>query len=527
MPSLINAEKLNNFMTLGVQVGKGNKGTGYQRLDGSTTNQGKGVWTVRIKFPKQKQIMRTTGVKYSGGVDENGKKQATNIAFDIFSDFSEKASRGIDVTNINYIHKCAERYKRYMDEATVANEAAKSRGEQPFKKIIGGKSYWSNSIRNQAIGYWNNYLDGFILTLPKRNKTDPSPVLEQVDPRDLDTLDDYVISQSPKLAIETRLKVITEMRHFLYWAYEERIVDRVHPIRRPQRGGKTGARERMRKEITPDMYLEMVKYSRARYTGSDIPQSEKDYAYIFHLWFLIMANCGIRCPTGGVDHTLVRWEHLKKTNYKGQVQWTLERKEKGIPYEAIILPPAYEYWTALEKFYQSLGMTTKKGYVFTHPHNEYKTLRENVPLSDKDGNILRDENNKIQYKVVKHQDTNNFNIQQGAPIKSFKARFNTMCGMGEGGLGYNASGTKDNKVAQSERVSPTSLRAWFITQRLYSSDDIKIEFLARACGTSIGQIEARYLRLDMSKTYEYLSAGAYDAKGKEAKYDGVYYQGRK
>ena len=102
-----------------------------------------------------------------------------------------------------------------------------------------------------------------------------------------------------------------------------------------------------------------------------------------------------------------------------------------------------------------------------------------------------------------------------------------MCGKGEGGLGYNETGTQDNRVSQSERVSPTSLRAWFITQRLYSSDDVKIEFLARACGTSIGQIEARYLRLDMSRSYEYLSAGTYDAKGKTAQYENGYYIGRK
>jgi len=526
MPSLLHSEKLNNFMVLGVQVGKGNKGTGYKRLDGTATNPGLGVWTVRIKFPKQGAITRTTGVKYSGGEDVNGKRQASTIAFDIFSTFSEKAARGGDLNKINYIHICAENYKKHIDESVRINEAVSDKDAKP-RKIIGGKSFWTRKIASQAKGLWNNYLDGFLLTLPKRSKSDPSPILDQIDPRDLDKLDNYIVTQKPQLSIESRLKIITEMRHFLHWAYEERIVDRVHPIKRPERGGNQGARERMRKEITPDMYREMVDYSRKRYIGKDVPQSEKDYAYIFHLWFLIMANCGIRVPAGGVDTTLVRWEHLSKTNYKGQEQWTLKRKEKNIPYEAIILPPAYEYWTALEKFYQSLGMNTKKGYVFAHPHDEYKTLRTNVPITDIDGNLLRDENNKIQYKVVKTIDQDNLNLEKGAPIKSFKARFNTMCGKGEGGLGYNETGTQDNRVSQSERVSPTSLRAWFITQRLYSSDDVKIEFLARACGTSIGQIEARYLRLDMSRSYEYLSAGTYDAKGKTAQYENGYYIGRK
>lgn len=526
MPSLINSEKLNNYMVLGVQVGKLNKGTGYAKLDGTTTNKGLGVWTVRIKFPKQSAIVRTTGVKYSGGEDINGKREASRIAFDIFSTFSERAARGLDVARVNYIHICVENYKKYIDESVDLNEAVQGNGTKP-RKILGGKSFWTRKIASQAKGIWSNYLDEFLLTLPKRSKTDPSPILEQVDPRDLDTLDNFVVTKKPQLSIESRLKVITEMRHFLHWAYKERIIDRVHAIARPERGGNTGARERMRKEITPDMYREMVLYSRKRYMGNDIPQTEKDYAYIFHLWFLIMANCGIRVPSGGVDTTLVRWEHLKKTNYQGQEQWTLKRKEKNIPYEAIILPPAYEYWTALEKFYKSLGMQTKKGYVFAHPHTEYKTLRTNVPQYDDRGNLLRDENNKIIYKIKKTLDPDNLNKEKGAPIKSFKARFNTMCGTGEGGLGYNLSGTQDNRVSQSERVSPTSLRAWFITQRLYSSDDVKIEFLARACGTSIGQIEARYLRLDMSRSFDYLSAGAYDAQGKNAVYENGYYIGRK
>ena len=88
----------------------------------------------------------------------------------------------------------------------------------------------------------------------------------------------------------------------------------------------------------------------------------------------------------------------------------------------------------------------------------------------------------------------------------------------KGSLGINCESGRD--------VFTGSIRAWFITQRLYSHDDIKIELLARVVGSSIGQIEARYLRLDMNKSYEYLSAGAYDSKGKVARYKDGYYVGR-
>jgi len=492
MPTLHHQERLNEYLYLGVQIGPNVKGVGYGTAAGDRTNKGQGVWTVRVKFPKQGVVYRSTGIKYSPD-DSAGKRLASQKAFEIFSAYSDKASRGEDYTKINYISKVADNYFRYLDQSSVLNEAALARKETPPKRILGGKSHWTNEKKLLAIGYWKNYLSAFVKQLPKKHSKDSEAVIERIDPRELDRLDDWLVLNNPRLAIETRLKIITELRHFLHWCYEERLIDSVHSIRRPERGGNTGARQRMRKEITPDMYLEMVDYSRERYAGDDIPKSERGYAYIFHLWFLIMANCGIRVPTGGFDHTLVKWEHLHKNSYNGKEQWTLRRKEKLHDYDAIILEPAYQYWTELEHFYKSIGISTDKGYVFCHPHNEYLK-------------------NKITLK-----------LEKGAPIKSFKARWQRMCK----DLGYNESGTPDNRVAQSERVSPTSLRAWFITQRLYSRDDIKIELLARVCGTSIAQIEARYLRLDMSRSYEYLSAGAYDADGKEPVYKDGYYIGRK
>ena len=496
MPTLHHQDKLNDYLYLGVQIGKGVTGKGYKTGAGASTNKGQGVWTARIKFPKQAVVYRSTGIKYSPE-DEQGKRLAAQKAFTIFSTYSDKFSRGEDYTRVNYISNVSERYKAYVDKCSTENEVTLlTPNATPAHRILGGKTYWTDIKARSSLSLWKNYLDGFVKQLPKQHKQDPSPVIERIDPRELDKLDDWIVKRNPLLAIETRLKIITELRHFLHWCYHERYIDSVHQVRRPERGGVQGARARMRKEITPEMYREMVDYTRARYMEKDIDIGEKEYAYIFHLWFLIMSNCGIRVPTGGVDHTLVRWEHLKKTTFKGKEQWTLKRTEKLHTYEAIILEPSFVYWTALEKLYIKLGIDTTKGYVFCHPFDEYK-------------------NNKVD-----------LNLKKGAPIKSFKARWETMCG--QNGLGYNPASIQGQRTTQNQRVSPSSCRAWFITQRLYSSDDIKIELLARVCGTSIGQIEARYLRLDMARSYEYLSAGAYDARGKLPVYDDDgYYVGRK
>jgi integrase len=509
MPKMINTEKLNEYLSLGVQVGAGVKGTGYSTKTGTNTNVGRGVWTARIKFPRQNGIMRSTGIKYQPDNTQN-KAEATRKAFEIFTGFSEKHAQGINIANINYVSKTAERYLDHIEESTQINEEAIKNNLEPRKMIQGGKSSWNNKKLQQAKAYWHNYLFDFVKQLPKSSPRDAEAIMEKLDPRDLDKMDEFLLIANPKLAIETRLKIITEFRHFLYYCYDNRLIDYIHQIKRPHRGGNKGARQRMRKEITPNMYKQMVDYTRSRYMEKSIPQKEADYAYIFHLWFLIMANCGIRVPTSGQESTMVCWEHLKKTNWKGKEQWTLKRpSEKGHDYEAIILEPAYTYWTALEQFYQSKGINTNKGFVFVHPHTEDNSYSEKRLAKDK---TLGLEKGKTNY------------IQAGEPIKSFKKRWETMCK----DLGYNASGTMDDRVPQSERVSPTSLRAWFITQRLYSGEDVKIELLARATGTSIGQIEARYLRLDMKRSYDFLSAGAYDSEGKEAIYDERgYYIGRK
>ena len=83
-----------------------------------------------------------------------------------------------------------------------------------------------------------------------------------------------------------------------------------------------------------------------------------------------------------------------------------------------------------------------------------------------------------------------------------------------------ALGLAEKGTAQSERVSPSSLRAWFITSRLYADERVDILQLARATGTSVGQIEERYARLDTRRSYHFLSAGAYTSEG-TPKYENI------
>ena len=65
MPTLHHQERLNEYLYLGVQIGPHVKGVGYETAAGDRTNKGQGVWTVRVKFPKQGVVYRSTGIKYS------------------------------------------------------------------------------------------------------------------------------------------------------------------------------------------------------------------------------------------------------------------------------------------------------------------------------------------------------------------------------------------------------------------------------------------------------------------------------
>jgi hypothetical protein len=492
MPSLQHKERLNENLQIGVQVGIGTRGTGYADKDGNTRWQGKGVWTCEIKFPGEPAIFRTTKVKYDPATNSD-KQQAVRIAYEIFAGFSDRYGRGLSVSSVNYVHRLIDKYLEDAQEDLAENERLKREGLSPRKKIYGGRNYWTDANYKNAERHCRLYLYPFTKDKLPSIAREPAARIENVKKRDLDELDPYLQKNYPQLSIETRLKIITEMRHFLHWAYQNNYIEDVPSIARPHTGGVQGARQRMRKEITPDIYQEIIRYTRDKYLDETRSRYHRDYSYLFHLWILIMSNTGIRCPTGSNEHTLIRWEHYNPPKDGKDTATLFRPDEKGHEYHALIMPRALKYFESLKKFYKSKKMTTSSGYLFRHPHNQ------------RYGNSNRK--------------AGELKITKGAPIFAFKTQWNNMMK----DLALHEFGTKEHRVPQSERISPTSLRAWFITQRLYSDENVKIELLARCTGTSIGQIEARYLRLDMDRSYQYLTAGGYDDGGaKDVEVDGYY-----
>lgn len=480
MPALQFKERLNDNLSIGVQIGKGTKGTGYKDKDGTARWVGRGVWTCEIKFPGERAIYKTTKVKYEPE-SESSKQTAMREAYHIFSGYSDRYGRGLDVSSVNYVTRLLDIYLTHVEEDTATNERLIKDGFAPQKKMYGGWSFWTQRTSEYAEQMVRLYIRPFAKERLPRMKREAAARIENIKKRDWDELDSYVASKHPQLTIETRLKIITECRKFLNWCYQEQYIDDVPAIARPQRMGKKGARERMRKEITEETYMRIVDYTRDRYLDEEKSEFHRDYAFLFHCYILIMANTGIRPPSGRTEHTLIKWEHIHLPENEGDKPYLERPKEKTAPpYEAMIMQRGVRYIRWLKEFYEARGIKCKKGFLFRHPHNTYYG-----PNSPKKGEIK---------------------IKKGDKLASFRTQWVNMCQK----LDLHEFGTKEHPVPQSERISPSSLRAFYITQRLYADKNMRIDLLAEHTGTSIDQIQKRYARMDMAKSYDYLSAGGYD-----------------
>ena len=477
MPTLLHKEKLTANLYIGVQVGKG-----------TVDIDNNGVWTARIKFPGQAAKFKTTRVKYGGGNSEL-KKQAIRIAYELLSPETETVARGGNIHSRNYATYLLDLFR---DDITAKADDNDRFGET--HEVLGGRGLWNRRRLVKALNQIN-YLYGFFKSLEPISASNGQSTARQIETitnKDFDKLDRWLQENQKQLNVESRLHVITELRHFLHWCYDKDYIKSVPSIKRPSRGGVRGARARMRREIEPDDYRRMIKHTRDKYLEeSDIFEGYREYQYLFHLWILILANTGIRPPTSGQESTLIKWGHVDLSDKQTPI---LHRPDEKLhTYDAVIMPAAVIHFNSLRDFYENQrGMPCNDDdFVFRHTYDK----------------VVRNTGKYLQAK--------------GDPIYSFRKQWVNM---------VEALGLAEKGARQSERVSPSSLRAWFITSRLYADDKVDILQLARATGTSVSEIETRYARLDTKRSYEWLTAGGYNTEG-EAIYETIngtkYYAGRK
>ena len=460
MPQLSHQKALTTNLIIGVQVGK----------NVPNENGDRGVWTARFKFPSQRPKYKSTGVQYEGG-SQVAEDLATQRAFELLTREAETYAAGLDINDVQYIVKVADDYLDEIDKRTKENEKLISQDREPIWDVEDGRGYWTNKRFKPTEQIHRLYLVPFFKQLAGHKK---QPIIQNIKERELDTFNSWMIENHPHCSPEYRLKMITAMRHIFRYAKRKGYVDSVPSVKRPQRT-KLG---RKRRELTPDEYSAMIAYTRDRYQDDTTNKTYKDYGYLFHLWILILANTGIRPPTSGEARTLIKWEdcdfHIDKTKP------TLKRPdEKGHNYEAIVMPQSVVYWEELKDFYDQRKIDTTEGPIFKHPED----------MVNRDGT----------YKWRKSD-----------PIWSFKSQWDKMT---------TTLGLRERGRPQSENIVPSALRSWFITQRLYSDDNIRVEELSRATGTSVDVIMSHYYAMDTKKRYEALTAGGIDNQGLKRLYD--------
>lgn len=485
MPKLYFRERIGVGLELGVQSSQG------------VPNDQRGVWTCRIKLESQRAAKQISlKIPYQDGQKEN-KEQATRKAWSFYEEFrlSELNGGKIAGGEQDYIHILFNKFQEEIAEWAEINDRT-PKGKAKKYKVQGGRgnSYWSMKKYETTARIYRLHIQEYIFTaLDKRGSTSKSPSIKAITQRDWGRFAEWLERERSNLSAETHLKIITEVNHFYHWAYNHKneYVDIIPTIKRVSLDGVEGARARMRKEISPDDYRNIIQYTRNKYKDPKSSTIVRDYAYLFHLYILILANTGIRPPTGGNDNTLMKWSDLELT--KDGSEYLLYREEKGSKYYATVLPSAKTYIDELKSFYRRHNIDTTQGYVFVHPY---------------DG-TLRDFESDVTKERVR---------VKGEPIYSFRKQWNRM----REDLGL-IDKKGDGRLKQSEAITFSSLRAWFITQRLYSKSGVDIEKLARAVGSSVKQIEIRYLRIDKDRQHEFLASGAYDNSNKKRKYNELGY----
>ncbi|MFM7121476.1 MAG: hypothetical protein ACKOZX_14735, partial [Gammaproteobacteria bacterium] len=225
MPKLLHKEKLLETLTLGVQIGPGTSDVPEN-----------GVWTARIKFPGNAAGFKTTKVPYGSGALAL-KQQAVKKAHELHTPFAQRFSRGEPVNANQGAFRLLRDYDNWIWAGVKDGKTV---------RVSGGRGVWTKK-KYERSAYHRAYIKEFLTSLQRKGAVLD---IRDIGPRTWSTFDDWLSSAYPKLSVPSRLHTITELRHFLFWCYEQEVLEAVPPIARPHRGGVAVARERMRRGVS-------------------------------------------------------------------------------------------------------------------------------------------------------------------------------------------------------------------------------------------------------------------------------------
>ena len=429
-----------------------------------------GWWNLRFYSKEhQKYFWTKLGLQYEDGFAS--QKEAEKRGMREYRKMVANAKAGIQPSLKLTPEYIRNQYVRDITERCAKNERLIKRGKPAAYRVEGGRGYWTTRRTKEALSQLNGAIKNFF-------NQELSKELSKVRQKDLNRFRDWA-KDNYDWAPGTINKALVQIR--MVWRFAEN-KDWVSFVPQLEQEPQNLA-ARTRRKLTVEEYQAIISESRLRYERLIDKGINSGYHfdlyYQFHFWILIMSNSGIRPPGGGEDKHFIKWSDVQYEKQKDGTErrFLLRTGEKAhLDYEAAILDNAHLYLDILKDFQKERGVETE--FMFAHTTD------------------------KPPY------------WKKGDPIKTFKKQWNSVlksCGL-------------DSPVGtpQSERLSPYSCRAWFMTNRLQSSVNLRIEDLAKATGSSSEVITKIYYDYNTRKVFDSLTAG----RSQREKLKPIYKMGR-
>lgn len=457
MPKKLLEQRINENLTICVQQAAGAKAKPY--------------WHAVIKFPRQEAVWRSTKVLYEADSVISLRK-ATDKALELVKPFQARWERGNPVAEVFTITRLGDEYLAEAERKSLENEELVKKGLPRLHPVKEGRGEWGKYRYDLDFGIWNKHLHPYLMSV--QEKMGRTLSLDEWDDRMLRGFPDWCRDNYPNHSPATFNHWNQVLNRLFRYALNRDLINRAPKLKGHGAGSLVEERKRMRREITPEEFKVLCDalINRVHKGNEQMVQHWRDYQYLLYLFIIIIAGTGIRPPTGKTRHTMLRWEDVKIDGANENSPVLERRTEKDHSYTAVILPDAAWAFRELRRFYEAKGFDCSSGFVFRHTWS-------------------RDVLGRAQFN-------------KGDNIDSFRSQFERVT---------KELGLRGDTGKQSGNVSFSSLRAYYITQRLILDPDVRIEELAQVVGTKPEQIFKRYYRFRTEEHYEKMSKGAVSVIG--------------
>jgi integrase len=410
------------------------------------------TWALRVNLPDKRQVVRSLKIPYKSE-DRQSENQAYNKGNELAEGIRRRFDDDLPSEEPSLIH-FAIKFQDYAIEKYRANQELIDVGKEPvFKKskdIDGGKGVWNRG----SISTINSAMDNSIRPFFSRPSFINKPI-HKINKRDIADFKNWREEESAKrdepyapATINRQNTVLRSVFRFAQHEGERFIPPTIQ--NQPQE-----LRKRRRPEFSKSEYTQLLDYVRGRY--ADVRTPKQKYAYLYYHYLETLEHTGIR-PFQNINNAIRMGDIQEKKNANG-VMLLLERNEKNHIYTAT----ASQYWvhslTRLKRFYESVGITDDREYLFVHP-----------------------------------QTINNRGINKGEPINSFNKQWKTA----KKSLGWAGKG-----------FTHYSIRHRYAGKRLMNKDVNPLD-LANVMGTSLAMISEIYQHYQVEQHYDELVASDID-----------------